>query len=77
VPGHVHIHTQRTRTRRDTPRCSHDAFPYFQLLRPVLVSLGTEPNLPMGTLRGVVRAAGDFTTEALGLASPQPGGQAE
>ena len=46
-------------------------------LRPVLVSLGTEPNLPMGTLRGVVRAAGDFTTEALGLASPQPGGQAQ
>ena len=46
-------------------------------LRPVLVSLGTEPILPMGTLRGVVRAAGDFTTEALGLASPQPGGQAE
>ena len=45
--------------------------------KPVLVSLGTEPNLPMGTLRGVVRAAGDFTTEALGLASPQPGGQAE
>ena len=39
--------------------------------RPVLVSLGTVPNLDLGTLRGVVRAAGDFATEALGLAVPR------
>ena len=39
--------------------------------RPVLVSLGTMPNLDFGTLRGVVRAAGDFATEALGLAVPR------
>lgn len=39
--------------------------------RPVLVSLGTVPNLDLGTLRGVVRAAGDFAIEALGLAVPR------
>jgi hypothetical protein len=42
----------------------------FFCIRPVLVSLGLKPKLEVGTLRGVVRVAGDFCCEALGLAPP-------
>ena len=38
--------------------------------KPVLVSLGLTPKLEVGTMRGVVRVAGDFACEALGLAAP-------